>query len=124
MEARIEEDALGKVAWEGDGQGILFQAVKLPLSFHIWQLALPSRALRRLTPGLTHYGRASVSLSNDGRSLLGRPLAGEWKRDEHHVADERGRGAFSVAAHAVREAVDLFRIVSVARVGAAVIRGC
>jgi Tol biopolymer transport system component len=63
-------DALGKVAWEADGQGILFQAVKLPLSFHIWQLALPSRALRRLTPGLTHYGRASVSLSDDGRSLL------------------------------------------------------
>jgi len=68
--SRDEWDDIGKIAWAHDGSGFLFNAVGVNSDFHIWFFDIASGRLRCVTPDLSRYGRASVSVSDDGRSLL------------------------------------------------------
>ena len=63
-------DEIGKITWLQDRSGIVFQAVGARSDYHIWYFEMASAQMRCVTPDLSRYGRASVSVSDDGRSLL------------------------------------------------------
>ena len=63
-------DEIGRVVWLRDGSGIVFNAVGANSDFHIWHLAVATGELRSITTDLSRYGRASVSVSDDGARLL------------------------------------------------------
>jgi len=62
-------DEVNRVAWLRDGV-VAFNAVGAGSDFHVWLLDLATGALRCVTPDLSRYGRASVSVTDDGRALL------------------------------------------------------
>jgi DNA-binding winged helix-turn-helix (wHTH) protein/Tol biopolymer transport system component len=62
--------SIGRLAWLHDGSGIVFNAVGASSDFHIWLYDEGHRELRCITPDVSRYGRASVSVSNDASSLL------------------------------------------------------
>ena len=63
-------DVIGKTAWLSGASGIVFHATGTSSDYHLWHLDLASHALRCITPDLSRYGRLSVSVSDDGRTLL------------------------------------------------------
>ncbi|AHG93530.1 transcriptional regulator domain-containing protein (plasmid) [Gemmatirosa kalamazoonensis] len=63
-------DEISRVAWLPDGSGVLFHAVGAGSDFHIWLLDVATGAVRCVTPDLSRYGRASLSVTDDGASLL------------------------------------------------------
>ncbi len=62
--------SIGKVAWLRDNSGLVLDATVEQSYFRIWLIDYPSGEARCITNDAAHYGRASVSISNDGASLL------------------------------------------------------
>jgi Tol biopolymer transport system component/DNA-binding winged helix-turn-helix (wHTH) protein len=62
--------SIGRIAWLRDGGGIVFNAIGVNSDYHIWFLGTPDGGLRKITNDLSRYGRASVSVSDDGQQLL------------------------------------------------------
>jgi Tol biopolymer transport system component/DNA-binding winged helix-turn-helix (wHTH) protein len=62
--------SIGKAAWLGDGSGVVFNAIGANSDYHIWFLGIPTGELHKITNDLSRYGRASVSVSDDGTLLL------------------------------------------------------
>jgi len=63
-------DQISTVAWTGDGKNIVFHGRGPESDYHIWLLDYPQGELRCITPDPSRYGRVSVSLSDDGNSLV------------------------------------------------------
>jgi Tol biopolymer transport system component len=63
-------DQISTVAWTGDGNGIVFHGRGPESYYHIWLLDYPGGELRCITPDPSHYGRDSVSLSDNANSLV------------------------------------------------------
>jgi len=63
-------NSISETAWLPDGTAILFHTVGPNSDYHIWMMDLSTRAIHCITDDLSRYGRASLSISDDGTKLL------------------------------------------------------
>lgn len=72
-------DGCGRMAWLRDGRGLVLVGTKLGESGttardSVWFISQPDGAVRRITTDLSRHNHISVSVSDDGQSLLVLPF--------------------------------------------------
>jgi len=126
-------DGCGRIAWTRDGRGIVMVGTKQGESGttardSIWFISQPDGAIRRITTDLSRHFYRSVSVTDDGQSLLVIPFnrasqiwsvkaqgQGEKMRYDAHSATQLTTGTGDGRAGIVT--LDNGRIVYVARTG-------